>query len=126
MEVNKLVEGYIKLRDAKAKRKAAYEADVAKIDKVMEGVEAKLLQYFQETGIESVRTDAGTAYKSTRTSATVADRDAFFFFVQQHDAFQMLEARCAKNAVAEYKEAHGDLPPGLNWSEEVVVGFRRS
>lgn len=126
MEVNKLVEGYIKLRDAKATRKAAYEADVAKIETMMAKVEGKLLAYFQESGIESVRTDAGTAYKSARTSATVADRDAFFEFVREHDAYGMLEARCSKNAVAEWKEANGDLPPGLNWSEEVVVGFRRS
>ena len=36
------------------------------------------------------------------------------------------EAAEWKQAVEQYKEEHGDLPPGINWREEVVVNVRRS
>lgn len=126
MQLNELVEKYILLRDRKADLKRDYEGKVAALDKVMEKMEAVLLDAFQTSGVESVRTAAGTAYKSTRTSATVADWDAFFAFVKEHQAFELIERRCSKTAVEQYRAANDDLPPGLNWREEAVVNIRRS
>lgn len=125
MKVNEIVESYIKLRDRKAAIKKEYDDKVAKIEKVMSVAEAVLLKHFDKTGAESVKTDAGTAYKSTRTSATVADWDAFLAHVQRTEAWEMLEHRASKRAVEEYKAANDDLPPGINWSSEQVVNVRR-
>lgn len=125
MDYNTLVEKYVKLRDKKAQMKAAYDKEVASIDTLLDKVEGKLLEYFNESGIESIRTEAGTAFKSTRASATIADWDAFFAFVMQTENYQMLEHRASKTAVAEYKTANEDLPPGINWREEVTVNIRR-
>lgn len=125
MKVNEIVESYIKLRDRKAAIKKEYDDKVAKIEKVMSVAEAVLLKHFDQTGAESVKTDAGTAYKSTRTSATVADWDAFLAHVQRTEAWEMLEHRASKRAVEEYKAANDDLPPGINWSSEQVVNVRR-
>lgn len=125
VNVEGLVEKYVALRDKKSEYKAEYDAKVAKIDSLLARVEGVLLTHFQDTGAESVRTSAGTAYKSSRTSATVADWDSFFAFVQDTGSYHMLEHRCSKRAVEEYKQANEDLPPGLNWSEEVTVGVRR-
>ena len=124
--MEELVEKYIQLRDAKAQAAAAFKAKVAKLDEVLTKIEGVLLQQFNEHGMESVRTKAGTAYKSSRVSATVADWDSVLSFIQKNDLWNMLEHRVSKQAVEQFKEEHGDLPPGVNWREEVVVNVRRS
>lgn len=126
MTLDQLVEQYIALRDMKAQKKAAYELEVGKIVAVMDKVEARLLQLFTQIGADSVKTSAGTAYVSTRSSATVADWDTFLTHVQSNGAWELLERRCSKTAIEQYKAANEDLPPGVNWSEERVVNIRRS
>lgn len=125
MDIQTIVEKYIALRDKKAAIKAEYDARIAKIDEVMDKVEAALLKHFDEVGIDAVKTGAGTAYTSVKTSATVADWDMYLSFVKAQEAWQLLERRVAKKAVEEYREVNGDLPPGVNWSEERVVNIRR-
>jgi hypothetical protein len=76
--------------------------------------------------MDSVKTEAGTAYKSTRISVTTGDKDAFMEFVRTNDEWPLLEVRPSKSAVEEYRAAHDDLPPGINWRAEQVVNIRRS
>lgn len=126
MKVGELVQKYIEIRDAREERKRAYnEADASDKAK-QEKIEAKLLEVFQQSGIESLRTDAGTAYTTSRTTASVADKEAFMAFVTEKQEWPLLEVRAAKTAVEQYKDANGDLPPGINWRSEVVVNIRRS
>lgn len=126
MTVEELVQQYILLRDRKAQMKAAYELKVGALTSVMDKVEARLLALFEEIGVDSMKTAAGTAYRSTRVSTTIADWDTFLQHVQRHGAWELLERRCSKTAVEQYKAANEDLPPGVNWSEERVVNIRRS
>jgi len=125
MKFDEVVAGYIKLRDRKSALKADYDAKIAKIDEVLDKIEAKLIAHFQETGLEAIRTDAGTAYRSTRVSAPVADWDALLAHILQTENYQLLERRVSKKAVEEYKSANDDLPPGVSWREEIVVNVRR-
>lgn len=124
--MDELVENYVKLRDAKAQLKAQYDAKRAKLDEILTQIEGNLLLKFQELGCESVRTSVGTAYKSTRTSATVADWDIILEHILDTENYTLFDHRISKKAVEEYKEENGDLPPGINWREEVVVNVRRS
>lgn len=125
-QIAAIVEKYIALRDRKAELKAAYEASVKDIDTAMERVENHLLRQMQEMGVESVRTPYGTPYISLRTSATVADWEVVLDFIKRHDEWHMLERRVNKTVVDEFRKAHNDLPPGINWREERVVNIRRS
>lgn len=127
MKMDEIVQQYIKLREKKAQLKAEYEAKVAPYEEVQEKIEALLLAHFAEFGVESVKTSAGTAYASIRSSASMADWDTFKAFCeQQDDPFAFLDRRVNKSAVEQFKEAHGDIPPGVNWSETRVVNFRRT
>ena len=121
----KLVEVYIQLRDRRAQRKAEYENADADDKGKQEKIEGILLHRFQEDGIESCKTAAGTAYKSVRTSASVADADLFFSFIVKNDLWDLLEKRCNKTFVEQYKAEHEELPPGVNYSESVVINVRR-
>lgn len=122
----KLVEFYIELRDRRAKRKAAYENDDEADKLKQEKIEGMLLQRFREEGIESIKSAAGTAYTLTRTSATVADGEAFFNYCRENDAWDLVDKRANKTAVVAFRNEYNDLPPGINYSETLTIGVRRS
>ena len=126
MKLSDAVKLYIQLRDKKAELKAEYEAKVADIDEQLNKLEAKLLQVFNETGMDSVRTEFGTAYVTTRNSVSVADRDAFLSFVRETGDFSLLEVRPSRSAVPEFAAANGEPPPGVTMRTERVVNIRRS
>lgn len=126
MKMSEVVAKYIELRDKKAEYKAAYDAKVAVIDEVMDKIEAKLLEAFEAAGVDNMKTEAGTAYISNKTSVTVADREAFMKYVQDNNEWPLLEVKPSKLAVVEYREVHDDIPPGLNWRVERKVAVRRS
>lgn len=121
-----LVEIYIQLRDRRAARKREFESSDESDKTKQEKIEGILLHRFNESGAESVRTKAGTAYKKTRTSVSCADRESFFDFVKQNELFDLLEARPSKTVVDQYFNEHGDYPPGLNITKAVVISVNRS
>jgi len=117
---------FIALRDRRAERKAAYTEDDAGDKGKQDKIEIEFLRRFQDRGIDNVSArDIGTAYKTTRSSATVSDWDALLDHVKDCEAWEMLERRVNKTAVEQFKSVEGDLPPGVNWSETQVVNFRR-
>lgn len=125
-KLEQIVDKYLQLRDQKKVFKDEYDAKVAEIDAAMERIENYLLAEMQKSGLKNLPTEAGTAYMSTRTSATVADWDSLLHFVKEHELWTMLEKRVSKTAVEEYVAANDDLPPGVNITQAVVVNIRRS
>lgn len=126
MKLKDVVAQYVKLRDQKSLLKKQYDEKKAAIDTQMAKIEGVVLKAFQAQGVTTMGTPAGTAYISTRVSTSVADRDEFLNFVRSNEAWEFLENRVSKTAVEEYKEAHGDLPPGVNWSAAMTLNVRRS
>ena len=126
MKLSEAVSLYIQMRDKKAQMKADFEASIAPLNEKMEKLEAKLLDVFNKTGMDSVKTEHGTAYTTTRTTASVADRDTFMEYVKEHEEWSLLEVRASKTAVEQFKAVHDDIPPGVSIREERVVNIRRS
>lgn len=124
--IEAIVDRYVKARDKKAQLKAEYDEKVASLDEAMKKCEAYILKHFQETGQTSAGTPAGTAYISTQTSATVADWDSVFKWIQDNGFWHFIEHKVNKTAVSEFRAANDDLPPGVNWREEKVVRIRAS
>jgi hypothetical protein len=127
VKINEAVALYIRLRDQKAEMKAEFDAQLAEVQEKIDKLELKLLDAFNQLGVDSMKTEAGTAYTTVRSSASVADKDAFFGFVREKEEWSLLEVRCAKSAVEQYRAAHeNELPPGVSIREERVVNVRRS
>lgn len=124
--MKELVDRYIKLRDAKAQLKAKHTAELLPLEEMLAKIEAAILAHCNEQGLEAIRTEGGTAYKTVRTSASVADWDATLRFIRENELWHMLERRVSKDAVVQWREANGDLPPGLNWREEITINVRRA
>lgn len=126
MKISELVAKYVEVRDKKAQFKAETDAKLAKYDAALDKMEVALLQVFDSTGMESVKTEFGTAYTSSRNTASIAEPDAFMTFCKQNDAWHMLQKRVSLSAIEQYKAEHDDVPPGINWRVERTVNIRRS
>jgi hypothetical protein len=126
MKLSDLVAKYIEMRDKKYELKHQYEFKAAQLDEMLGKIESKLLQVFDSAGMDSVKTEFGTAYATTRSTASVADKETFMNFIKENEEWSLMEVRAAKLAIEQYKTANGDLPPGVNYREERVVNIRRS
>lgn len=125
-KLDEVVDRYVKLRDRKKDLKDEFDKKAEAIDEALKKLENYLLRTLNESGAESVRTTAGTAYINVKTSATVADRDQFMQYVRENDAWVLLDVKANKTAVQEFRDANQDIPPGVNWTEMRAVGVRRS
>ena len=126
MQIDELIGKYIKIRDAKAEEESKHKEHMKRFNNAMTKIEQMLLSEFNETGQESAKTPHGTAYRSVRVAAKVADRDSFLAFVRESDGWDFLESRVNKTAVQEYMDEHDELPPGVNVSRSVTINIRRS
>lgn len=117
---------YVQLRDRRAQRKKAFEEADASDKAAQEKLEAIFLSMFNQEGIDSISTEFGTAYKSTRISATVADWDEVLKFIKEKEFWSMLEKRVSKAAVDEYIGLNEVPPPGVNVITAQTVNVRRS
>ncbi len=120
------VEKYLAIRDKKKAMVEQFKKDLEPYDKVLAQLEALFFKHMESLGLESLKTEAGTAYTSKLSSVTTADRVAFLDFVREHEAWHLLDVRPAKTAVEEYVEAHHTPPPGVNITPVINVNVRKS
>jgi hypothetical protein len=125
-KLNAVIGKYIALRDKRDEINRKAKEEVAKINEKLDVAEAKLMSVMDKLGMESIKSDKGTAYVSTTTRASVADWDATLAFIKRRRLWNMLEQRVSKKAVEEYIEAKGDVPPGVDVSTMRKLNVRRS
>jgi len=124
-DINQMVAAYIQLRDQKKQIQDRHKEELETTIAKMAIVEAGLLDMLNTTGVESARTDAGTAYKNTRVKARVENREAFFGFVKDNDLYHMLSSAVSDPAIREFIEANGEAPPGVGINTVVTINVRR-
>ncbi len=116
----------MKIRDKKQLLVEEHRKQLAPYNDKLMMLENTLLNVLNREGAESLKTKAGTAYKSKRDSVKVQDWDTALEFIMDHHLEHMLERRLSKSAVREYLEANGQTPPGVAISTELTVNIRRS
>lgn len=121
-----LISGYLAVRDKKRLLEARHKEELAPYNATLAKIELVLAQVMNETGLDNLPGGGGTAYRTTRTSVTVADWDAFLTWVRETEAWHMLERRAAKTAVEEVLAETKELPPGINISSDSVVQVRKT
>jgi hypothetical protein len=123
-----LVEKYLALRQRKADLKAKFDADTANVQAALDKAEAFFRGVMLTQGLTSLPTRFGTPYLARQTSVSVADKLAFKrWLLEDLDRFDAyIDLKANKTSVVAYKEEHKDLPPGLNWREELGVNVRKN
>lgn len=122
---NDIIGAYVKLRAEKDRETAEYKARVKSIDERMKKLEVWLQMWLTTENVNSVNTDAGTAYKTTVEQATVSDMNSFIEFVKENEAWHLLEKRVSKTGVRELLDADEPLPPGINWYVTTAINVRK-
>lgn len=126
MSVDTMIENYVKLRDRKKAVEDRHKTEIAPFKQAMDQLEGYLLEAMNQTGLDSMKSPHGTAFKSQRTSAVVRDWQATLGFIREHDAWDLLEARVAKTAAFNIIKETEQPIPGVETSAEVVVNVRRA
>lgn len=119
------VEQFIKLRDYKAKAKKEFDNSMQRINEAVDKLEGEILATLQENGMKNAKTDFGTAYINTQSSATVADRDVFEEWCEVTGNRGAMDIRANKKAIRELLD-DGEEVPGVRFTERVTIGVRRS
>jgi hypothetical protein len=125
--IDTLVKIYVKIRDAKAEKKKAYEKEAAMLDEKMEAVATELKSRAQAEGVDGYKTAFGTVYLSETMKTSCADWSAFGEFLKTHDPLEFMEKRVSSTAVKEFmKQNDGELPPGISIFKEIEAHVRRA
>lgn len=121
-----MVERYVRLRDRKKEIEARHKEELAPYNEGMKLLEGYMLEALNQAGLSSMRSPHGTAYKSTRTSATVKDWPLTLAFIRERNAWDLLEARVSKLVAFQIMSDTSEPIPGVETSAEEVVNVRRA
>jgi hypothetical protein len=125
--LEKLTRIYIKMRDKKSEVSQELEEKIAKIETDMKAVKTAILQHMKDIGAESLRTEAGTVYRTVRTMYATSDWESMHKFILEHGVPELLEKRIQQTNMKAFLEDNPDLlPPGLNANAEYSVTIKRS
>lgn len=147
-DVSVLTGLYLKLRGSKKDLDEQAKKKTAPVVEGMDLIETHFLAKMLELGVDSLKNEAGTPYKTEKVTVTVADNSAFIDYVLTRalaglavtdaakeaiknvliDSGQLalIEARASKSAVEALLEETQELPAGLNRRVEAAVNIRAS
>ena len=126
MSVAEMTQRYLALRRRKEQLQEIHKKTLHPFNDMLATLANLILAELQEAGVTSMSSPDGTVYKSTETSVTVKDWAATLSYIQQHQAWDLLEARVSKTAVMAVMDETSEPVPGVNMSQETVLRVRRS
>ena len=127
MNAVEIIKKRIEIRDYLERKAKEREAEDLPYQEAVTALEGMISLVMQQQGVESIKTEFGTAYKSQVMAVKMADRDAFLDFVINTNSQQFLTSAVAKEAVKEYMEEHNSaLPPGLDVTYILKTNFRKA
>jgi len=122
-----LTRTYIKIRDKRAELKAAFEEQDTVLEAQINAIKSELLDYCKSQNIDSVRTQAGTFYRTIKTRYWTNDWDSMNKFILEHEVPQFYEKRLNQTVMKQFLEENPDvLPPGLYVDSEYVITVRKN
>jgi hypothetical protein len=124
---DKLAEIYIKIRDKRAELKEKFEEQDNELKAQQDLLSEQMLSLCHEQGADSIKTPAGTIIRKVDTRYWTTDWDSMYQFIEEHDAFPLLEKRLHQTNMRQFLEENPDLlPAGLQADSKYTVVVRRS
>ena len=124
---DKLAEVYIKIRDKRAELKEQYEAQDEGLKAQQEMLAEKMLDICRDNNADSIKTPAGTIIRKVDTRYWTTDWDSMYQFIEEHDAYPLLEKRIHQTNLKQFLEENPELlPAGLQADRKYTVVVRRS
>jgi len=124
--IEKRVKQYVAVRDLIKGMKDRHEKELEELVDIQNKLTGVIQQCLEAVGAESIKTSEGTAYTTTRYTASLADPKAFMDYVISNSMFDLLDRKANSTAVRDHVAEKGLLPPGVNLSSISTVGVRRA
>ncbi|GAC1424434.1 MAG: hypothetical protein NVSMB6_25380 [Burkholderiaceae bacterium] len=118
------VREYLAIRDKLKAIDAAHDAARKIYVETLSSLSGVMLDILEKTGAEGARTSFGTVYTSSKTTASLADPDAFMRFVIANGKFDLMDRKANATAVRDYVNENKQLPPGCNLTTVKTLGVR--
>ena len=126
-DAQKLVQVYVKIRDAKAAKTKEMEDAIAALDKQLEVIETELLELCKATGQDGGKTEHGSFRRSVKTRYWTSDWESMYQFIKEHDMPELLERRVSQTTLKEFlKENPDKLPKGMNVDSRYSITVTRA
>lgn len=126
IDMEKRIGQFVKLRDLKTELEARHKEELKPINEAMEQLKEVLAAGMDALNIDNAKTACGTASFTTKASAGLADKSAFWTYVVTQAAWELLDYKANVTAVKEHIEKNnGQAPPGVNYSAFRDVNIRR-
>lgn len=120
-----LVAAYRRLRERKEQENKLLKQKLQPVEDLMGKIEGEARRRMIDRGSDSFKTEAGTCFTTAQVSVTVKDKQAFFDYLRENDAWELADIRAAKKEVENFAESSGgDLPPGVDMNKRLVAQFR--
>ena len=127
VDLDKLTQIYIKIRDARSENKRAFEAQDKELEEQMQTLSGQMLDTCKDMNADSIRTPHGTIIRTVKSRYWTNDWDSMYSFIEEHSAFGLLEKRLHQTNMKDFLSENPDvLPMGLNVDSEYTVSVRRS
>jgi hypothetical protein len=124
---DKLADIYIKIRDKRDELKRNFEEEYAKLGTQLDVLSGEMLELCKENNADSIKTPAGTIMRRVETRFWTNDWDSFYSFVEDEEAFVLLEKRIHQGNMKQFLEENPDkMPKGLMSDSKYKITVRRS
>ena len=126
ISIDEYITAYINIKDELEEKKREFKEIETDLKNQLEKIHAVIFQYSKDQGLEKITCSSGTAYQTVRQHVSVTNWNKFFKFITENELSEMVTKSPKKESVKEYYEEFGELPPGVNLSEEITMNVRRS
>lgn len=131
-DVKRAVKVFLALRDKMDALKKAHKEELKELKEKQTQLGMYIQKAMDEQGVESMKTEGGTAYKTKKDSVTVQTKAEFMQFILDRieeegvDGLYYLTSAASKNAIKEWMDEHNDTPPpGIKYDQFYEVQVRR-
>lgn len=123
----KVVETYIKVRDAIAAMEQRHKDEKRNLVEQLEVLEQELLSRVEQAGGNISVPNVGRVARRISRNYWTNDWESFYKVVKEHDAFHLLHQRISNKAMQEFLNEHPNLmPEGLNVDSRYTVTVTRA
>ena len=125
--LGKMTEVYLKIKAERERLSAEFKEADDKLVNQQNKIKSALLSYLKENDIKSVKTDAGTFYRTVKQKYWTSDWESMHEFILEHEVPEFLDKRLNQKNVREFLEENPDLlPKGLNVDAEFALTIRKA
>lgn len=120
-----LIDFHLKLRDRIKLREDQLKEELKPFREAKEAIEAELMDRASREGVDSFKGATGTAFLSSRTDGSVADRESLLEYVSQRDLWHLLKISVNGPAVREFMEETEEVVPGVSIRTTQTLNVRK-